>query len=159
MTEQLEQRRGLVAIIVLAVLTAIETMLPRFRVRGNGHIAVVSSVAGYQGLPSAAAYGATKAALINMCEALRAELQPKGVMLSVVTPGFVRTPLTDRNTFTMPFLIDADTAARRIVDGLQTSRFEITFPRRFSYLMKLLRLLPYGLFFAITRRLRPAADG
>jgi len=92
-----------------------------------------------------------------MCEALHAELLPKGVILSVVNPGFVRTPLTDRNAFPMPFLVDADTAARRIVDGLATDRFEVTFPRRFAYLMKLLRILPYGLFFAITRRLRPAA--
>ena len=90
-------------------------------------------------------------------EALHAELLPKGVILSVVNPGFVRTPLTDRNAFPMPFLVDADTAARRIVDGLATDRFEVTFPRRFAYLMKLLRILPYGLFFAITRRLRPAA--
>lgn len=130
----------------------------RFVARGAGRIAVVASLVGYRGLPTASAYGASKAALINMCEALRPELDAAGVVLSVVTPGFVKTPLTDRNPFPMPFLIDADTAARHIVGGLASDRFEITFPRRFSYLMKLLRIAPYGLFFAITRRVRPRKD-
>jgi NAD(P)-dependent dehydrogenase (short-subunit alcohol dehydrogenase family) len=150
--------RRLVETNLMGTVHCLEPLIERFVDRRAGRIAVVASLAGYRGLPTASGYGATKAALINMCEALRAELLPRGVTLSVVTPGFVRTPLTDRNPFPMPFLVDADIAARRIVDGLATGRFEITFPRRLAYLMKLLRILPYGLFFAVTRRLRPA-DG
>ncbi len=151
--------RRLVETNLMGTVYCLEPLIARFVGRGAGRIAVVSSLAGYRGLPTASGYGATKAALINMCEALRVELLPKGVTLSVVTPGFVRTPLTDRNPFPMPFLVDVDTAARRIVDGLATGRFEITFPRRFAYLMKLLRILPYGLFFAVTRRLHSTDGG
>jgi short-subunit dehydrogenase len=88
-----------------------------------------------------------------MCEALKPELDRAGVDLRLINPGFVRTPLTDQNAFPMPFLMEPDAAARRIVDGLGRRGFEITFPRRFTYGLKLLRALPYPLFFAVTRRL------
>ncbi len=147
--------RRLVEVNLMGTAHCLEPVIKRFVARGVGRIAVVASLAGYRGLPTASAYGATKAALINMCEALHTELKPAGVILSVVTPGFVRTPLTDRNTFSMPFMMEPDEAARRIVRGLDSERFEITFPRRFAIVMKLLRLLPYPLFFAATRRLIP----
>lgn len=150
---RLEAFRRLFETNVLGTVAGLAAVLPPMREQRHGHIAVVASVAGYCGLPSAAAYGATKAALISMCEALKPELDACGVRLSVVNPGFVRTPLTDKNPFPMPFLIEADDAARRIADGLATGRFEIAFPRRMVCLMKLLRALPYPLFFAITRRL------
>lgn len=126
-------------------------VIPRFVARRSGHVCVVASVAGYRGLPTAGAYGASKAALINLCEALKPELDRAGVRISLVNPGFVKTPLTDKNAFKMPFLIDAETAARRIVAGLAAGRFEITFPRRFTWGLKLLRCLPYALYFALTR--------
>ncbi|WP_421862500.1 SDR family NAD(P)-dependent oxidoreductase [Motiliproteus sp.] len=121
--------------------------------RTRGTIAVVASLAGYRGLPNAAAYGASKAALINLCEALRLELADTPVRLQLINPGFVKTPLTDRNTFRMPFLIEAEQAAREIADGLETERFEIRFPSQFGWLMALLRQLPYGLYFPLVRRL------
>ena len=123
--------------------------------RRSGRIAIVASVAGYSGLPTAAAYGASKAALINMAEALRPELARHGVVLQLVSPGFVRTPLTDRNRFPMPVLMPVEAAARRLRRGLESDRFEIVFPRRMALLLKLLRLLPYPLFFRLTRRLLP----
>ncbi|MBN0987511.1 SDR family NAD(P)-dependent oxidoreductase [Amphritea pacifica] len=118
----------------------------------SGQIAVVSSSAGYRGLPTAAAYGAGKAALINLCEALRSDLQGSGVKLQLINPGFVRTPLTDKNDFSMPALMDADEAARRIVAGLLSDRFEIIFPRRFVYLLKLFRIIPYRWYFWLIGR-------
>ncbi len=121
--------------------------------RRSGQIAVVSSLTAYRGLPLASAYGASKAALTNMCEALQPELARFGIAISVIHPGFVRTPLTDRNDFPMPFLIEADVAARRIVDGLERGRFEIAFPRRLAILMKIGRLLPYSLYLHITRKI------
>tara|TARA_R110002110_G_scaffold85816_2_gene223526 strand:- start:115622 stop:116398 length:777 start_codon:yes stop_codon:yes gene_type:complete len=145
--------RHLVETNLMGTVHCLEPVIDRFVARGRGRIAVIASLAGYRGLPTASGYGATKAALINMCEALRPELLSKDVVLSVVTPGFVKTPLTERNSFPMPFLMDAENAAQRIVNGLATDQFEITFPRRFSYLMKLVRILPYWMFFALSRRL------
>jgi NAD(P)-dependent dehydrogenase (short-subunit alcohol dehydrogenase family) len=152
-TFRVETVRHLVETNLMSVVYGLAALMPRFIERRQGHISVVASVAGYRGLPSAAAYGATKAALINMCEALAPELRRDGVRLSLVNPGFVRTPLTDRNEFPMPFLMDVDKAAARLVAGLDAGRFEITFPRRFTILLKLLRCLPYPLYFALTSRL------
>ncbi len=131
-------------------------LVPAMVARRAGKIAIVASVAGYRGLPTAAAYGASKAALINMAEALHLELKPAGVAVALVNPGFIRTPLTDRNSFPMPFLMEADAAARRLADGLDGSAFEITFPRRFTWMLKLLRILPYRLYFALAARTVPA---
>lgn len=145
--------RRLLDLNVMGVAHCLEATLPRLIARGRGRVAIVASLAGYGGLPSAAAYGASKAALINMAEALRPELQEKGVILQVINPGFVKTPLTDKNDFRMPFLIPAEEAAVAILRGLDTNRFEIAFPTIFARLMKLLRILPYGLYFRLTRRL------
>ena len=147
--------RSLIDVNLFGVVHALAPAVPAFMARGRGHIAIVASVAGYRGLPTAAAYGASKAAVINMCEALRPELAKAGVSLSLVNPGFVKTPLTDKNEFVMPFLMEADRAADRLVNGLDSGRFEITFPRRFTWTMKLLQVLPYGLFFRIADRLIP----
>ena len=91
-----------------------------------------------------------------MAEALKPELDGYGIRLQLVNPGFVRTPLTDKNTFPMPFLMDVEDAADRLVDGLATDAFEITFPRRFAYALKVLRCLPYRLYFPLVRRMTRA---
>jgi len=147
--------RKLVEVNLMGTVHCLAPVIADFVARETGRIAVVASVAGYRGLPTASGYGATKAALINMCEALRPELAEKNVILSCVTPGFVKTPLTDKNPFPMPFLISPETAAQRILHGVESDRFEITFPRRFTYILKLLRILPYGIYFAISRRMIP----
>lgn len=151
-----EAFRAQLEVNVMGAVHALAELVPRFIERKSGHVGVMASVAGYRGLPSAAAYGASKAALINMCEALKVELEPHGVKISVICPGFVRTPLTDRNTFPMPFLISADEASEHIVRGLASGRFEIAFPLLFAVIMKTLRILPNRLFFAIARRMRRA---
>ncbi len=145
--------RHLVETNLMGVVNSLAPLLEIFRKRSSGQIAVVASLAGYRGLPGAAAYGATKAALINMCESLRPDLEQSGVRLSVINPGFVETPLTAKNDFPMPFLMSAQSAARRIAEGLKTGIFEITFPTRFAFLMKLLRILPDRLFFLLSRRM------
>jgi short-subunit dehydrogenase len=121
--------------------------------RGTGCLGIVASVAGYRGLPKAAAYGATKAALINMAEALAYDLHPAGVRISLICPGFVETDATSVNEFEMPFLMQPGDAADRIVDGLATTKFEITFPRRFSYMLKTLRFLPARAYLWLGRKL------
>ncbi|MCV9960429.1 SDR family NAD(P)-dependent oxidoreductase [Pararhizobium sp. BT-229] len=120
--------------------------------RGQGQIAIMSSVSGYGGLPTSAAYGATKAALINMAESLKFDLDKAGIRLQVINPGFVQTAATAKNSFSMPALISPEEAADRIATGLKSGGFEITFPRRFTYTLKLLKLLPYGLYFWLLNR-------
>lgn len=117
-----------------------------------GHISLVSSVAGYRGLPKSLAYGPTKAALINLAETLHLDLAPLGLGVSVINPGFVETPLTAGNGFHMPALITSEEAAREIVRGWEAGDFEIHFPKRFTLWLKGLRHLGYGAYFAAVRR-------
>jgi NAD(P)-dependent dehydrogenase (short-subunit alcohol dehydrogenase family) len=146
--------------VVNCLLPAIRHM----KAKGQGQIAIVSSVTGYTGLPTSAAYGATKAALINMAESLKFDLDKMGIRIQLINPGFVDTPATRKNAFAMPALVSPETAAERIAAGLKSQAFEITFPRRFTYVLKLLRILPYGLYFALVNRLtnwrqRPLSAG
>ncbi|MFN4282243.1 MAG: SDR family NAD(P)-dependent oxidoreductase [Alphaproteobacteria bacterium] len=145
--------RKLIAVNLMGAAHGLEAILPGMLARRAGRIAVVSSVAGYRGLPSAAAYSASKAAVIAMCEALRPECARNGVTLQLINPGFVETPLTAKNDFPMPMMISAEKAADYILRGLASDRFEIAFPRRFALIMKLLRIMPYPLFFAATKKL------
>jgi NADP-dependent 3-hydroxy acid dehydrogenase YdfG len=147
--------RTLVETNLMGTVNGLASVMPRFIQRKSGHIAVVASVAGYRGLPTSAGYGATKAGLINMCEALKPELDRHNIRLTVISPGFVKTPLTDRNDFPMPCLISVDKAVDYILRGLESGAFEIAFPRGFALLMKLLRVLPNRLLFAVTRRMIP----
>lgn len=144
---------------VIGTAACLAAIMPGMIARRAGHIAVVSSLTGYVGLPTASAYGATKAALINMCEALEPELEAEGVTLSVINPGFVDTPLTRKNPFPMPFLIPVDDAVDRIMAGLNAGKFEIAFPRRMSFAIKLLASLPHWLRLAATRRMLPSRTG
>jgi NAD(P)-dependent dehydrogenase (short-subunit alcohol dehydrogenase family) len=118
----------------------------------GGHISLVSSVAGFRGLPKSLAYGPTKAALINLAETLYLDLAPEGLGISVINPGFVETPLTAGNDFRMPALITPEEAAEAIVQGWQAGDFEIHFPKRFTLFLKGLRHLGYGAYFAAVRR-------
>lgn len=137
---------------VIGTINCLGPLLAAMRPRGCGQIAVNASVAGYGPLPRATAYGASKAALINMAGSLRFAAAPEGITIQVVNPGFVRTPMTDNNDFPMPFLVELDDAARRICDGFERSGFEITFPRRLSWILKALNLLPWPLYFALVGR-------
>ncbi|HJP39079.1 MAG: SDR family NAD(P)-dependent oxidoreductase [Gammaproteobacteria bacterium] len=145
--------RHLMEINYMGVVNCLQAIVPVFIQSGQGDIAVVSSVAGYRGLPNASAYGASKAALINLCESLQPELAAAGVRLRLINPGFIRTPLTDQNKFPMPFLMAVEKAAARLIKGLDGRRFEITFPRRFTWLVKILSVLPYAVYLRLTSRL------
>ena len=147
--------RQMMEVNYFGVLNGLELVLPDFIDRQGGQIAIVSSLAGYRGLPTSSAYGASKAALINLCESLQPELIGASVDLRLINPGFVETPLTDQNSFPMPFLVSTDIAAQRIISGLAGQRFETAFPRRFAWVMKTLRLLPNTLFLRLMRRLVP----
>ncbi len=131
---------------LLGMNNCIGAVLPQMVAEGSGTIVGVASVAGYRGLAGAEAYGATKAAQINMLEAMRVALDRKGVRVVTVCPGFVRTGLTESNSFPMPFLIDADEAAESICSGLQRGQMEIVFPLQMAALMKVARVLPIRLW-------------
>jgi len=118
----------------------------------GGGIAFVASVAGYRGLPKALCYGPGKAALIHLAECLHFDLAPRGIGVWTINPGFVATPLTAKNDFTMPALLTPEQAARALVDGFADGSFEIHFPKRFTRVLKLLAHLPYAWSFPLIRR-------
>lgn len=120
--------------------------------RAGGQLAFCGSVAGYIGLPQGQIYSATKAGVINLAESLRAELSGR-FDVRLLCPGFVDTRLTRRNDFTMPAIVTPEIAACAIIDGLNSRRFEVHFPRRFTYVLKLLSALPYWAALPLTRRL------
>lgn len=148
----LDDLRRHVDINYLGALHVLDAAVPAMAARGRGHISLISSVAGFRGLPKSLAYGPTKAALTNLAETLYLDLQPLGLGVSVVHPGFVSTPLTARNGFTMPALITPAQAAQAMLAGWDRGAFEIHYPKRFTRWMKLLRLLPYRAYFSAVRR-------
>jgi len=143
----------LVQVNLVGAMNVSALLAPYFAQSGGGRLAITASVAGYGGLPSGLVYGATKAALINFAETLYLDLAPRGVGVHLINPGFVKTPLTDLNDFRMPALIEADEAAREILAGIERGAFEIHFPKRFTRVLKLLKLLPYRLYFPLVHRI------
>lgn len=147
-----ESVRETLDVNLLGVMDGVAAIVPSLLAQGRGAIVIVGSVAGYCGLPRAAVYGPSKAALVNLAESLYLDLVPKGVSVFLVSPGFVATRLTAQNEFKMPALIQPDEAAAEILGGLARGAFEIHFPRRFTRVMKMVRCLPYRLFFPLVRR-------
>lgn len=136
----------------LGVINVLAAILPTFRAKKSGHIVWIASVAGYIGLPQAASYGPTKAALINLAECLQPDLAVEGITTSIINPGFVKTPLTAQNDFDMPFLMEVEDAARLTIAGLAKKKFEIAYPWKFVWILKALQLLPYNWFFSLVRK-------
>ncbi|MDO9599456.1 MAG: SDR family NAD(P)-dependent oxidoreductase [Azoarcus sp.] len=137
---------------LLGVMDGVAAVVPTMLEQGRGAIAIVASVSGYGGLPMAAAYGPSKAALINFAETLHLDLAPRGLGVFLICPGFVATPLTAQNDFHMPALISAEEAADEILAGLAQGAFEIHFPKRFTRFLKLLQWLPRRFYFPLIRR-------
>jgi NAD(P)-dependent dehydrogenase (short-subunit alcohol dehydrogenase family) len=145
---------------VMGMVHGVEAALPDMRRRRAGTIAGMASVAGYRGLPQSEAYGASKAAQINLLESLRIDLRSSGVGVVTICPGFVRTGLTGRNSFPMPFMLEPDDAARQICDGLERGKAEIVFPLPMMLAMKAVRLVPvrtYAWAFSLRRSQRGRA--
>lgn len=141
----------------LGALNVVNVALPILRKRielsdsktPSPQLVFMSSSVTYQALPRAGAYGASKAALRYFVECLRLDLQHEGIDVRLISPGFVKTPLTDKNDFPMPFRISADQAAERIERGLKSKRFDISFPKRFTYILKAVSLLPDSIRFKL----------
>lgn len=145
--------KGIVDINLAGAFNLVHAVLPILKTqKPHGQLALCGSVAGYIGLPGGQPYSATKAAIINLAESLHAECKDS-IDIKLINPGFVRTALTDKNNFKMPAMIEPEQAAKDIAEGLLSRRFEIHFPKRFTFFLKLLRLLPYGFSQSLTRKL------
>ena len=122
---------------------------PEFARRDHGHIVLIGSLAGFTGLPGATGYGSSKAALMHMAENLYADLRKSGVKVQLVNPGFIETRLTEKNDFSMPFIMSADEAAQRTMKAMRSARFQTSFPTIFSWLFRAGRFLPKHLFLSL----------
>jgi len=124
-----------------------------FREKKSGHISIVSSVAGYRGLPAASGYCASKSALTSLAESLYFDFKRHNVRVSLVSPGFIQTPMTDKNKFPMPMIKSPEYAAEKMFIGLtKKNAFEIHFPLAFTMIMKLLKIMPNWLYFLLIKK-------
>lgn len=144
--------RHMVDVNIMGAFNVAHAVLPLLKDQKSGQIALCGSVAGYTGLSGGQPYSATKAAVINLAESLYAEC-PNHIDVKLISPGFVRTALTDKNNFVMPMIITPEAAAKAIANGLQSKRFEIHFPKKFTMMLKILHQLPYALTLQITKKL------
>jgi len=142
-----EQIRKIMEINFFGVLNCIKSVEQYFKDKREGHISIVSSVAAYRGLPNSSGYGPSKAALTNLTESLYFDFKKNNVRISLISPGFIKTPLTNQNTFSMPFIKTPEFAANKIYNGLtKGSSFEIHFPKELTLFLKFLRILPYRVY-------------
>ncbi len=146
---EIEAVHQMIDVNLKGALNFIHCVYPRMIKAGSGQIVLCGSVAGYCGLPNSQPYSATKAAMINLAQSLRTEAKPHGIDVRLISPGFVKTPMTSKNDFDMPMIIEPEQAAREIAEGLLSRRFEIHFPARFTWIVKILSLLPYPVYFRI----------
>ena len=144
--------RSIMEVNFFGTMNSINAIYDYFKNKKNGHICIVSSVAGYRGLPAAGAYCSSKSALTSFSESLYFDLVRYNVKVSVVSPGFIKTPMTDKNSFYMPMLKTPEYAAEKIFNGLvKKNSFEIHFPKLFTFLMKFIKFLPYSVYFGIQK--------
>ena len=148
-----EKIREIMETNFFGTLNCIMAVNSYFRERKSGHIAIVSSVAGYRGLPAASGYCASKAALTSLAESLYFDFKRKNIKVSLISPGFIKTPLTDKNKFPMPMIKSPEYAAEKIFIGLiRKNSFEIHFPKSFTIFVKLLKIMPNWLFFWLVEK-------
>ena len=139
--------KNVINVNFLGVIDCVKVVENYFKNRKSGHISIVSSIAGYRGLPNSSGYGPSKAALTNFSESIYFDFKKFGVRVSIISPGFIKTPLTDKNEFSMPFLETPEFAAKKIFDGLVKNKsFEIHFPKPLTLLLKFFRILPYKIY-------------
>ena len=152
-TLNLEKVKKIMEVNFFGTVNSINSVYEYYKSRKSGHISIVSSVAGYRGLPAAGAYCASKSALSSFAESLYFDLKRHDVRVSLISPGFIKTPMTDKNDFPMPMIKSAEFAAEQMFKGLTKSKsFEIHFPKSFTSIMKVLKVIPNGLYFRIVER-------
>lgn len=145
--DKIENAKKVLDTNIMGQINCVSNVLPRMKKLGSGSIIFISSPAGFRGLPNSGFYGVSKSALTFLAESLYLELKKENIKIKVVHPGFIKTPMTDKNDFPMPFLMSSSEAAKRIYKNLFNSCFEISFPKRLILPMKILSLLPYKVYF------------
>jgi short-subunit dehydrogenase len=146
----LEKIREIMEVNYFGTMNSINSVYDYYNDKKGGQISIISSVAGYRGLPAAGAYCASKSALTSFTESLRFEMMRKNVRVSLVSPGFIKTPMTDQNDFPMPMIKSPEFAAEQIYIGLtKKTGFEIHFPKAFTFFLKFLRILPNSIYFKL----------
>ena len=149
----LEKVKKIMEVNYLGTINSINSVYDYFKKKRSGHISMVSSVAGYRGLPAGGAYCASKSALTTFAESLYFDMKRFNVRVSVIHPGFIKTPMTDQNDFPMPMIKSPEFAANEIFKGLtQSNAFEIHFPKQFTFIMKILKIMPNWLYFLILKK-------
>ena len=149
----LEKIREIMEVNYFGTMNSINSIYDYFSEKKNGQISIISSVAGYRGLPAAGAYCASKAALTSFAESLNFDMRMKNVRVSLVSPGFIKTPMTDQNDFPMPMIKSPEFAANEIYRGLTVKKsFEIHFPKAFTYFLKFLQILPSSIYFKLVSK-------
>ena len=149
-----EQIENVFKVNFFGTLNSIKAVEEYFKNRKMGTITIVSSIAGYRGLPNSTGYGPSKSALNNLAESLYFDFKRYGVRVSLISPGFIKTPMTDKNDFKMPFLKTTEYAADKIYDGLVNSNaFEIHFPKQLTLVLKFLKILPNWLYLKLLSKL------
>jgi len=152
-TLNLDKIKKIMEVNFFGTVNSINSVYEYYKSRRSGHISIVSSVAGYRGLPAAGAYCASKSALSSFAESLYFDLKRHNVRVSLISPGFIKTPMTDKNDFPMPMIKSAEFAAEQMFKGLTKSKsFEIHFPKSFTSIMKVLKVIPNGLYFRIVEK-------
>jgi len=149
----LEKIRKIMEVNYFGTMNSINSVYDYYTDKKSGQISIISSVAGYRGLPAAGAYCASKAALTSFAESLYFEMKRKNIRVSLVCPGFIKTPMTDKNDFPMPMIKSPEFAAEQIFNGLTKKNvFEIHFPKMFTFLLKFLRILPIKIYFSLVEK-------
>ena len=149
-----EQIENVMKVNFFGTLNCIKSVEEYYRKKGSGHISIVSSIAGYRGLPNSTGYGPSKSALNNLTESLYFDFKRYGIRVSLVSPGFIKTPMTDKNDFKMPFLKTTEYAAEKIFVGLtKTNQFEIHFPMQLTLILKFLKILPHSWYLNLIGKL------
>jgi short-subunit dehydrogenase len=148
------QIEKMINVNLVGAVRVLSQAVPEFIGKKSGHIVLISSIAGYRGLPNDTGYGSSKSGLIHLAENLNCDLSEYGIKVQLISPGFVRTRLTDLNNFRMPSLMSTEQAAKHIVKAIESKHFEIRFPFLFANCLKLLSLLPYSVYFWLMRKIR-----
>ena len=149
-----EQIRKTMEVNFFGVVNCIKAVEEYFKNMKNGHISIVSSIAGYRGLPNSSGYGPSKAALSNLAESLYFDFKKHNVKVSLISQGFIKTPMTDKNKFRMPFIKSPEFAADKIYNGLvKSNTFEITFPKQLTIIFKFFRILPNRIYLFLIDKL------
>jgi len=150
----LEQIKKTMEVNFLGTVNCVKAVEKYFKEKKSGQISIVSSIAGYRGLPNSSGYGPSKAALTNFTESIYFDFKKFNVKIRIISPGFIQTPMTDTNEFPMPFIKSPEFAAEKIYSGLlKKTAFEIHFPKQLTLLLKFLRVLPYNMYLFLVDKL------